>query len=54
MARVESKTVICTENKYETVPHTKEGVKCSVGQWAEPKEMKIKLQDLFKGCMKGI
>ena len=54
VARVESKTLICTENKYDTVPHQKEGVKCSVGQWADPIEMKEKLQGLFKGCMKGI
>lgn len=53
VARVESKTLICTENKYDTVPHTKDGVKCSVGQWADPAEMKEKLHGLFQGCMKG-
>eukprot|EP00111_Clytia_hemisphaerica_P024730 TCONS_00072895-protein len=53
VARVESKTLICTENKHDTVPHTKDGVRCSVGQWTEPKEMKEKLQGLFQGCMKG-
>ena len=53
VARVESKTLICTENKFDTVPHTKDGVKCTVGQWADPTEMKEKLKGLFEGCMKG-
>lgn len=53
VARVESKTLICTENKHDTIPHHKDGVKCTVGQWAEPNEMKGKLQDLFQGCMTG-
>lgn len=53
VARVESKTLICTENKYDTIPHHAEGIDCTVGQWADPKEMKGKLHELFKGCMRG-
>lgn len=53
VARVESKTLICTEDKYETVPHCKEGVDGTLGKWADPNEMAGKLDELFKGCMKG-
>lgn len=53
VARVESKTLICTEDKYETVPHTKEGVEGTVGKWADPTQMKGHLDNLFSGCMKG-
>lgn len=54
VARVESKTLICTEEKFETIPHTKEGVEGRIGKWAEPKAMREKLNNLFKGCMKGL
>lgn len=53
VARVESKTIICTDTKNETIPTPKDGVKGEVGQWADPAEMEEKLGDLFKGCMKG-
>lgn len=53
VARVESKTIICTDNKNETIPTPKDGVKGQVGQWAKPDEMENKLTDLFTGCMKG-
>lgn len=54
VARVESKTVICTKNRRETVPIPKDGVVGTVGHWADPDEMKVKLQNLFNGCMKGM
>jgi len=53
VARVESKTIICTDTKNETIPTPKDGVKGEVGQWADPAEMEAKLGELFKGCMKG-
>ncbi|XP_047127738.1 phosphoenolpyruvate carboxykinase, cytosolic [GTP] isoform X1 [Hydra vulgaris] len=53
VARVESKTVICTENKNETIPTTKNGVQGQVGYWASIEETDSKLMDLFNGCMKG-
>ncbi|XP_057291772.1 phosphoenolpyruvate carboxykinase, cytosolic [GTP]-like isoform X2 [Hydractinia symbiolongicarpus] len=53
VARVESKTVICTKDKHESIPHAKEGVQGRLGQWADPDEMEKKLTKLFDGCMKG-
>ena len=53
VARVESRTVICTKNKNETIPTPKEGVKGQVGQWSDPDEMDAKLNILFTNCMKG-
>ena len=54
MARVESKTVICTESKRESIPIPKDGVVGTVGHWAHPVEMKARLGNLFDGCMKGM
>lgn len=53
VARVESKTFICTPNKIETVPPTAEGVKGSLGNWISPEELDAKMNKLFPGCMKG-
>lgn len=53
VARVESKTVICSKTMEEAIPTPAPGVKGSVGHWADPAEMETKLADLFKGCMAG-
>jgi len=53
VARVESKTLICSKNKHDTIPHHKEGVNCRLGQWRDPDEMDQHLNKLFDGCMKG-
>jgi len=50
---VESKTYICTEDRRESVPQTKEGVKCKVGQWMSVKDMNKELGERYPGCMKG-
>ncbi|KAK6185182.1 hypothetical protein SNE40_007470 [Patella caerulea] len=53
VARVESKTWITTPDKYDTVPHVREGVKGILGQWMGPKEMQTEIDSRFPGCMKG-
>lgn len=53
VARVESKTFICTDEKHATVPHVAEGVKGILGQWKGPEEMEDELGSRFPSSMKG-
>ncbi|THD24832.1 Phosphoenolpyruvate carboxykinase GTP [Fasciola hepatica] len=53
VARVESKTFICTPNKYDVVPHLPEGVKGVLGQWISPDDLNKALSERLPGCMKG-
>ena len=53
VARVESKTVICTERQRETVPIPQDGVKGQLGIWMSPQELTKQFSQRFPGCMKG-
>ena len=53
VARVESKTVISTSEKRDTVPIPKEGVTGSLGRWISPDDMDRAYKERVPGCMKG-
>ena len=53
VARVESKTVISTPDKLETIPEPAEGVKGTLGHWMSPKDLDEAVAQRFPGCMKG-
>lgn len=53
VARVESKTVIITKDKHDAVPHVKEGVKGTLGQWMSVDDWIAADQHRYPGCMKG-
>jgi len=53
VARVESKTFICTPRKRDTIPTPKEGVKGLLGNWISPSDLDKAVAERFPGCMKG-
>ena len=53
VARVESKTVICTENKRDTIPEPAPGIHGALGKWISPSDLDNALNERFPGCMKG-
>jgi phosphoenolpyruvate carboxykinase (GTP) len=53
VARVESRTVICTPEKRTTIPIAKEGVNGRLGHWKHPDDLKKEVDRRFPGCMAG-
>lgn len=53
VARVESKTFICTERREQTIPTPKAGVQGKLGNWISEADMSKAIKDRFPGCMKG-
>jgi phosphoenolpyruvate carboxykinase (GTP) len=53
VARVESKTYIVTDDKYSSIPHSRPGATCVLGQWMSPEDMKKELDNRLPGCMSG-
>lgn len=53
VARVESKTVICTESENETIPTPADGVEGKLGKWISPGDLQGAIDSRFPGCMKG-
>lgn len=53
VARVESKTVISTAHKRDTIPTPAEGETGKLGFWWSPDEMQNAIDTRFPGCMKG-
>jgi len=53
VARVESRTVISTPDKNETIPEPASGVKGTLGHWMSPEALDEAIQDRFPGCMRG-
>jgi len=53
VARVESKTFICTPKKNDTIPTPRDGVKGTLGNWISPQDMDKAIEERFPGCMRG-
>jgi len=53
VARVESMTFLCGYNMWDSVPHTKPGVKGVLAQFKPAQEMAAQLYDLQTNCMVG-
>lgn len=53
VARVESKTFICTEKQEQAIPTPREGIKGTLGNWISPDDYETAIRSRFPGCMKG-
>lgn len=53
VARVESRTFICTSDRQEAIPTPKPGVKGGLGNWMSLDDMDTAIRQRFPGCMRG-
>ncbi|KAJ8260352.1 hypothetical protein GJAV_G00181150 [Gymnothorax javanicus] len=53
VARVESKTVIVTQDQRDTIPSPRDGGPSQLGRWMSPEDFENAMKQRFPGCMKG-
>ncbi|EDV36407.1 uncharacterized protein Dana_GF11970 [Drosophila ananassae] len=53
VARVESRTFICTERKEQAIPVTEKATPSALGNWISEGDLKKAIDERFPGCMKG-
>uniref|UniRef100_A0A6G1SMH9 Phosphoenolpyruvate carboxykinase [GTP] n=1 Tax=Aceria tosichella TaxID=561515 RepID=A0A6G1SMH9_9ACAR len=54
VARVESRTFICSRNKHDVIPRgCKEDKRCSLGNWMHLDELDERMEKLLPNCMAG-
>ncbi|XP_057702836.1 phosphoenolpyruvate carboxykinase, cytosolic [GTP] isoform X2 [Corythoichthys intestinalis] len=53
VARVESRTVIVTRDRRDTIPTPLDGSVSQLGRWMSPEELDKAVSQRFPGCMKG-
>ncbi|XP_063697159.1 phosphoenolpyruvate carboxykinase [GTP] [Culicoides brevitarsis] len=53
VARVESRTFICTDKREDTIPLPKNGATGALGNWISPSDYNKEIKARFPGCMKG-
>lgn len=53
VARVESKTFICTNRREDTIPTPLEGIQGKLGNWISEDDMEKAIDERFPGCMRG-
>ena len=53
VARVESKTFICTEHREQAVCTPRFGIQGTLGNWISPEDYDAAIMKRFPGCMKG-
>ena len=47
VARVESRTFICTENREDSIPTPRNGCNGRLGNWISPYELDMRVKNLF-------
>ncbi|CAG5055278.1 unnamed protein product [Parnassius apollo] len=53
VARVESRTFICSENERDVVPAARAGQKSALGNYITPTDYEKAISERFPGCMRG-
>lgn len=54
VARVESRTFICSDKERDVVPIARAGQKSALGNYISPTDYENAIAERFPGCMKGL